>query len=118
MISSCIHRIPWMTMLVVMIIIGMAGEGAFSEDQSPGKTVKLNDSDREALAVLGEGVVGKVLPAWPIKDTAGLMPLRDGEWIYRITAGDREGNAGGRHLKDGSKEWTNILASDGVGRLY
>ena len=66
-------------------------EQGICEERSFGKVVQLDDSDREALAILGDGVVGKALPAWPIKDTAGLMPLREGEWTYRITAGDREG---------------------------
>ena len=90
MTCSWTHRIPLMAMLVGIMIIGITGKG-FSEDQLPGKMVQLDESDRKALALLGEGVVGKPLPAWPIKDTAILMPLREGKWTYRITAGNREG---------------------------
>ena len=53
--------------------------------------LELTEKDREALALLGEGVVGKALPAVPLQDTARLMPLNEGEWTYRITSGAHEG---------------------------
>ena len=84
------NRIPLTAILVAIMIMGITGKG-FSRDQVPGKIVQLNENDREALTILGEGVVGKALPARPIKNTAGLMPLREGKWTYQITAGNREG---------------------------
>ncbi|MBW2709857.1 MAG: hypothetical protein JRD04_11445, partial [Deltaproteobacteria bacterium] len=84
------NRIVLPALLITTILMGFSSP-AFCEDASAGAVVELNKIDRDALAILGKGVVGKALPAWPIKDTARLMPFRKGKWTYQITAGDREG---------------------------
>jgi len=76
--------------LAIIILMGFSFT-AFGEDPVAGPVVALDKSDSEVLAILGEGVVGKALPASPLRDTAGLMPLREGKWVYRITAGSNEG---------------------------
>ncbi|OQY43275.1 MAG: hypothetical protein B6240_12785 [Desulfobacteraceae bacterium 4572_87] len=64
---------------------------AVSEGPCDGPVVELKQNDRDILALLGKGVVGKALPACPLYDTVGLMPFREGKWAYRITAGEHEG---------------------------
>ncbi len=88
-VSWC-DKIVFPVLLIALILMGFSFP-AVCEDASAGAMVELNKGDRDALAVLGGGVVGKALPAWPIKDTARLMPLRKGKWTYQITAGEREG---------------------------
>lgn len=84
------NRIVLPTLLMGVIFMGLPPL-AVCEESCGGPVLELKKSDREALAVLGKGVVGKSLPACPLHDTAGLMPLREGKWVYRITAGDNEG---------------------------
>jgi len=84
------NRIVLPALLIAIILLGFSSP-AVCEDASAGAMVELEKSDRDALALLGGGVVGKALPAFPIRDTAGLMPLREGKWAYRITAGDQRG---------------------------
>jgi len=88
-VSWC-ERIVFPALLPAIILMGFLFL-AVCEDASAGAMVELNKSDRDALALLGGGVVGKALPALPIRDTAGLMPLCEGKWAYRITAGARTG---------------------------
>jgi hypothetical protein len=88
-VSWC-ERIVFPALLIAIILMGFSSP-ADCEDASAGAMVELNKSDRDALALMGGGVVGKALPAFPIRDTAGLMPLREGKWAYRITAGAHEG---------------------------
>jgi len=83
-------RIVFTALLMTAIFMG-APAPAICEESCAGPVLELKQSDRDALAPLGQGVVGKGLPACPLYDTAGLMPLREGKWAYRITAGDNEG---------------------------
>ena len=80
-----------LTALPVALLLMGSSPPVMCEDPTAGVVMELTESDREALALLGEGVVGKALPAVPLQDTAKMMPLREGEWIYRITAGAHEG---------------------------
>ena len=84
------NRIALPTLLMTVIFMG-APPPAVSKDPCGGPVVEIKQSDRDVLALLGKGVVGKGLPACPLRDTANLMPLREGKWTYRITAGDNEG---------------------------
>ena len=82
-------------LILVMVLLGsMSIVGApwktYGESVS-GKIIKLQAEDREALAILGKGVVSQALPAKPITDTAKLMPLNEGKWTYRVLAGDHKG---------------------------
>ena len=82
-------------LILVMVLLGSISiVGAFSKaygDPVSGKIIELQAEDKEALAILGKGVVGKAVPAKPITDTAKLMPLNEGKWTYRVLAGDHKG---------------------------
>ena len=78
---------------ILLALIFMASPGWVCCGEAPsGKILPLSDEDREKLSVLGEGVVGKALPAHPLTDIRKLMPLMTGEWVYRITAGANRGD--------------------------
>ena len=83
-------RIIFPTLLMTVIFMG-APSPALCEGPCDGPVVELKQSDRDALAPLGKGVVGKALPACPLRDTSGLIPFCEGKWAYRITAGEHEG---------------------------
>jgi len=82
-------------LIMVMVLSGLISIiGTFSKayaDPVSGKIIELKAEDKEALAILGKGVVGKALPAKPVVDTARLMPLNEGKWTYRVLAGDHKG---------------------------
>ena len=81
----------WAALLTAVILLGFSFPGT-CESSPVGVVLELTKSDRDVLAALGQGVVGKALPAFPLGSTAGLMPLREGEWVYRITAGEHKGH--------------------------
>jgi len=118
-VSWC-NRIVLPALLIAIILMGFSSS-AVCEDASAGAMVELEKSDRDALALLGGGVVGKALPAFPIRDTAGLMPLREGKWVYRITAGAHEGTRqeasisktkGRQGVYQGQDLWHRTIAGD------
>lgn len=80
----------WATLLMSVFLLGFSFP-AVCESSRDGVVLELNKRDRDVLALLGQGVVGKALPAFPLGDTSQLMPLREGEWVYRITAGEHKG---------------------------
>ena len=87
------------------------------EEPSAGVVLELTTKDREALVILGEGVVGKALPAVPLTDTAKVMPLRKGRWAYRITAGKYEGSTqqatmSGSKGSQGQTLWQRTIKGD------
>ena len=58
------------SLILVMVLLGsMSMVGAPSQaygDPVSGKIIELQAADKEALAILGKGVVGNALPAKPI----------------------------------------------------
>ena len=110
------------SLILVMVLLGsMSMVGAPSQaygDPVSGKIIELQAADKEALAILGKGVVGKALPAKPIVDTAKLMPLNEGKWTYRVLAGDHKDTnqediiARPKHDESG-KSWRRV-----VGKKY
>ncbi len=110
------------SLILVMVLLGsMSMVGAPSKaygDPVSGKIIELQAADKEALAILGKGVVGKALPAKPVVDTARLMPLNEGKWTYRVLAGDHKGTnqediiARPKHDESG-KSWRRV-----VGKKY
>ena len=56
-----------------------------------GDVIPLSAANRKALSPLGEGVVGRAVPAQPITDTVKLFGLKPGEWKYQITSGANQG---------------------------
>jgi len=109
-------------LIMVMVLLGSISIiGTFSKayaDPVSGKIIELQAADKEALAILGKGVVGKALPAKPIADTARLMPLNEGKWTYRVLAGSHKGTnqkdiiARPKHDESG-KSWRRV-----VGKKY
>ena len=80
----------WAALLTAVVLLGFSLPGA-GESSPAGVVLELTKRDRDVLATLGKGVVGKALPAFPLGSPAQLMPLREGEWVYRITAGEHKG---------------------------
>lgn len=85
--------------------------------KSAGTVIPLPDEDRKALSLLGDGVMGKALPAEPLSDFTKTLGLGPGEWKFQITSGDDKGktqvetytNLG----KDGSKErWRRTIGKE------
>jgi hypothetical protein len=56
-----------------------------------GPLIPLSEENKKDVALLGEGVVGKAVPAEPIVDLTHLAGIRQGTWEYRIVSGDDEG---------------------------
>jgi len=105
-------------LILVMVLLGsLSIVGASSKaygDSVSGKIIELQTEDKDALAILGKGVVGDALPAKPIADTARLMPLNAGKWTYRVLAGDHKDTkqediiARPKHEKSG-KSWRRVV---------
>ena len=87
MITKTICRFTILILLGAALVVGGPSTGNGGGSTS-GKVIHLQEADAKAVSVLGEGVVGKALPAAPIADTARLMPLRCGKWTYRVLAGE------------------------------
>lgn len=106
-------------LLLAMVLSGWLFAGgtpskAYAGDISLGTVLELGEADRNAVAILGKGVVGRALPARPIADAAHLMPLVPGRWIYRVLTGDPSDQAQedvmarSRHDKTG-KPWRHVV---------
>jgi len=102
--ASGIYRVGLFLMVMVLLgsmsIVGTSAK-AYGEDSVSGKVIALQAED-------------KALPAKPITDTARLMPLKEGTWIYRVLAGDHKGTnqedliARPKHEKSG-KSWRRVV---------
>ena len=75
------------------------------------------------LALLGEGVVGKALPAPPIEDLRSYANPGPGEWDYEIAAGGKEGQKvrteSYKRLpdRDGDEVWERTLGTEFIEHL-
>jgi hypothetical protein len=56
-----------------------------------GKVIPISPEDKKELALLGEGVVGKALPARPITDPEKYLNLGSGTWEFKIVSGKKKG---------------------------
>ena len=79
-----------------------------------GKVVPLSAEDQKALALLGEGVVGKALPAHPIEDVGKFLDLQAGPHTFKIVAGKDQGKTQvetytSLGVKDGSQHWKRTI---------
>ena len=77
---------PFFTALALALLLGGAN-AASAEDP----VIPLPAAVAKDLAVLGEGVVGKALPAPPIDDIREYLNLGPGSWDFQIVAGGKEG---------------------------
>lgn len=118
MISETIRRFTILILLGAASVVGFPSTGNGGGSTS-GKVIHLQEVDTNAVAVLGEGVVGKALPAVPITDTARLMPLRPGKWTYGVLAGEhkdthQEDTIGkARHKKSGVL-WRRVVGKKSI----
>jgi hypothetical protein len=78
-----------MTALLLAALLAFALDEGASPSPSVVETVPLTEEDREALASLGEGVVGPALGADKIVALGRYFPLRPGRWSFRIVDGPR-----------------------------
>jgi hypothetical protein len=79
-----------------------------------GKVVPLSAEDQKALALLGEGVVGKALPAQPIEDAGKFLDLKAGPHTFKIVAGKDQGKTqvetySSLGAKNGSQHWKRTI---------
>jgi len=79
-----------------------------------GKVVPLSAEDQKALALLGEGVVGKALPAHPIEDAGKFLDLQAGPHTFKIVSGKDQGKTQvetytSLGAKDGSQHWKRTI---------
>lgn len=69
---------------VALMVGGAAGAAA-----ADGPVIELSSADQQTLdSLLGQGVVGKAVPAAPLSAT--FEALREGTWTYKIVGGDDE----------------------------
>jgi hypothetical protein len=78
------------------------------------KVVPLGAEDRKVLSLLGEGVVGKALPAHPIEDAGKFLDLQAGPHTFRVVSGKDKGKMQvetytSLGAKDGSPHWKRTI---------
>jgi len=76
---------------IAFALTAFAGEPATAAADDDAPVVPLPVDARDALAALGEGVVGGALPARPIREPAKLRHLEPGTWTYEIVDGANRG---------------------------
>jgi hypothetical protein len=99
-------------LLMAAIILLMSAGQALAVD---GKVIPLTDALKKALAPLGEGVVGKPVPAPVIHDPAKMFAMRAGTFEYQFVEGDKY--AGKTHnevysklpAKNGNSLWSHNI---------
>jgi hypothetical protein len=64
---------------------------AETDTQEQGKIIPLPPEVAKNLALLGEGVVGKAVPAPDFKDADKMLNIGPGTWKYKIVAGGKDG---------------------------
>ena len=78
---------------VAMVLYLMFSVSSFTwGDSGKGRVIELADSDRAILdCLLGPGVVGCAVSAPVIEDPQDFLPLRAGDWHFRVTSGKGKG---------------------------
>jgi len=74
--------------ILVLVVSIVVASGTFPESGAEEDAAALPSEVREAL---GDGVVGALQAALPVSNPISLARWEPGEWTYRITAGDRQG---------------------------
>jgi hypothetical protein len=78
-----------------------------------GKVIPLSDEMRKNLALLGDGVVGKALPAPTVTDPAPYLNLGDGSWDFQIVAGKDKGKTQKESYKqEGESRWVRTIGDE------
>jgi hypothetical protein len=65
--------------------------GSVPQAGAAGDVIPLSAESKKELALLGEGVVGKPVPAVAIGDPAKFSALRPGVFTYKVVGGDKKG---------------------------
>jgi hypothetical protein len=82
-------------------------------DPAKGPIIPLSDDEKQDLALFGEGVIGKPVPAPPIDDVRALVNLHPGTWVYAIVAGKKKGTTRNEvYSKNADGTWTRNLGND------
>jgi hypothetical protein len=80
---------PFNTSVLAVFLIMIGIQGLFADT---GKVIPLPGGDKAILEqVLGNGVVGKAIPAMPIAYTSQYIHLQDASWTFRYTSGEKKG---------------------------
>jgi hypothetical protein len=94
-----------------------------------GKVVPLTDEMRKELALLGDSVVGKALPAPTVTDPALYLNLGDGTWEFEIVSGEDKGKTQKetykkesgdrwvRHIGDEYLEYLDLKGAEGLAKV-
>ena len=72
---------------VLLSVLLLSGPAVAEE----GKLIPLSAEMKKALALLGDGVVGKALPAMPLTDPKKYLALGPGTWEFKIVGGKDKG---------------------------
>jgi hypothetical protein len=114
--SRATRVIPTALMLTLLLV--HAGGAAGTEPVGP--MIPLPPEIAKDLAMLGEGVVGKAVPAPPMEDFRDYLNLGPGTWEYHIVAGGDDGAKVRTESyekmpdKDGAEIWQRKLGSEYV----
>jgi hypothetical protein len=107
---SCV--VAW---VLVLALVSASQAGAEA------KPVPLDPDVKKDLALLGDGVVGKALPAPPLDDLADYLNLGSGQWHYEIVHGGKAGNkvrtetyAAAESPQKGGKAWKRVIGDEYV----
>ena len=82
-----------------------------------GKVIPLTPALKKELALLGDGVVGKALPAQPIADPRKLLNLGPGTWEFEIVSGKDKGKTQRETYKEvpakaGGERWQRKIGEE------
>ena len=82
-----IHRSIVVTVLLSLLLLSRPGAA------DEGKVIPISPEDKKEFALLGEGVLGKALPAHPITDPEKYLNLGPGTWEFKIVTGKKKGQS-------------------------
>ena len=106
----------FVTLLLAAAVILLLSTGPASA--ADGKVIPLTDELKKALAPLGEGVVGKAIPAPVIHNPAKTFGMREGTFEFQYTKGSKD--AGKNHnevytklpSKNGNPLWSRNIGGE------
>lgn len=85
-------RIPTtLSSILLSILISLSATVANTTAKAEGRIIPLPPEIAKNLELLGEGVVGKAVPAPDFKDADKMLNIGPGEWKYKIVAGGKDG---------------------------
>jgi len=101
--SRAFHRAALAALLVLLPLSARA----------EGKVIPLSEESKKDLALFGEGVIGKPLPAGPIEDIVTFTNVHEGTWEYEIVSGKKKGQTSAEsYTKNPDGTWKRTLGQD------